>query len=233
MTIQDKSFKPNATFVAGVPSDLDFDTKVDQPRSLYQRYFKRVLDFAIVVLAAPLIVPIIIVLAALVARDGHFPLYRQNRVGKDGRIFSIWKLRTMVPNADAHLAKYLNENPSARQEWDKTQKLKDDPRTTRFGQALRRTSMDELPQLWNVFLGDMSLVGPRPMMTEQQCLYTGKAYYSLRPGITGFWQISERNGSSFAARASFDTRYFNEMKLSTDIRVLSKTFGVVLRGTGY
>ena len=139
----------------------------------------------------------------------------------------------MVPNADVHLADYLSKNPSAREEWDKTQKLKIDPRTTRFGQVLRRTSIDELPQLWNVLIGDMSLVGPRPMMTEQRCLYSGKAYYSLRPGITGFWQISERNGSSFAARASFDTRYFNEMTLSTDIKVLSKTFGVVLRGTGY
>lgn len=233
MTIQDKNFKPHATFVAGVPADLDLDANVDQQPGLYGRYFKRVLDFAIVVLAAPLIVPVIIILAALVARDGHFPLYRQNRVGKDGRIFSIWKLRTMVPNADVHLADYLSKNPSARQEWDKTQKLKIDPRTTRFGQVLRRTSIDELPQLWNVLIGDMSLVGPRPMMTEQQCLYSGKAYYSLRPGITGFWQISERNGSSFAARASFDTRYFNEMTLSTDIKVLSKTFGVVLRGTGY
>ncbi len=93
--------------------------------------------------------------------------------------------------------------------------------------------MDELPQLWNVFVGDMSLVGPRPMMTEQQDLYPGKAYYSLRPGLTGYWQISERNESSFAARASFDTRYFNDLKLLTDIDVLSKTVGVVLRGTGY
>lgn len=233
MTIQDKDFEHNATFVASATANLDFDADFEPRAGLYGRYFKRVVDLAIVVLAAPVVVPIVLLLAVLVARDGHSPFYRQDRVGKEGRIFSIWKLRTMVPNADRHLAEYLDANPTARGEWDETQKLKVDPRVTGFGQRLRKTSMDELPQLWNVFVGDMSLVGPRPMMTEQQDLYSGKAYYSLRPGLTGYWQISDRNSSSFAARASFDTRYSNELNLSTDISVLSKTIGVVVRGTGY
>ena len=233
MTIQDKDFKQNATFVASVANKLDFDTDGDQRISLYSRFFKRFLDFAIVLLASPVLVPVVMVLAFLVARDGHSPFYRQDRVGRDGRIFSMWKLRTMVLDADRHLAHYISENPAAHREWTESQKLKFDPRITSFGKKLRKSSMDELPQLWNVFVGDMSLVGPRPMMTEQQDLYPGNAYYSLRPGITGYWQISARNESSFAARASFDTRYFNELKLSTDVDVLSKTVGVVLRGTGY
>ena len=233
MTIQDSDIEQNAMFVASAATKLDFDADNRQPVTLYGRFFKRYLDFAIVVLAAPLVLPIVMVLAALVARDGHSPFYRQDRVGKDGRIFSMWKLRTMVPDADRHLAQYLDKNPKARREWDKTQKLKADPRIASFGRMLRKTSMDELPQLWNVFVGDMSLVGPRPMMTEQQDLYPGKAYYSMRPGLTGYWQISDRNESSFAARASFDTRYFNDLKLSTDIDVLSKTVGAVLRETGY
>lgn len=232
MTIQGKDFKQNATFVASAAADLDFDAKSEPRLGLYGRYFKRVFDFAVVVLTAPVVVPLIVLFAVLVARDGNSPFYRQDRVGKDGRVFSIWKLRTMLPNADRLLAEHLNKNPMARREWDENQKLKDDPRVTPFGHQLRKTSMDELPQLWNVFVGDMSLVGPRPMMTEQQGLYSGKAYYLMRPGLTGYWQISDRNGSSFAARASFDTRYSNEMSLSTDISVLSKTVGVVLRGTG-
>ena len=233
MTIQDKDFQQNATFIANVATKLDFEAHHGQRTNFYGRFFKRLLDFSVVVLAAPVVVPIVMVLAILVARDGHSPFYRQDRVGRGGRIFSMWKLRTMVPDADHHLALYLSMYPSARREWTESQKLKVDPRITRFGKKLRRTSMDELPQLWNVFVGEMSLVGPRPMMTEQQDLYPGKAYYSLRPGLTGYWQISDRNESSFAARASFDTRYFSELNLSTDVGVLSKTVGVVLRGTGY
>lgn len=232
MMIQDKDFEKNATFVASATANIDLDVAGERQSNLYCNYFKRVLDFVVVVLAAPFVLPIILVLAVLVARDGHSPFYRQDRVGKGGRIFSMWKLRSMTPNAKDSLAQYLRSNPAARQEWEETQKLKDDPRITSFGRLLRRTSMDELPQLWNVFVGDMSLVGPRPMMTEQRDLYPGTAYYSLRPGLTGYWQVSKRNESSFAARASFDTRYFNEQKLSTDIDVLSKTVGVVLRGTG-
>ncbi|MEP2028956.1 MAG: sugar transferase [Paracoccaceae bacterium] len=233
MTLQNNGFERNATLVASLPAKLAFDFGYGQRLSVYDRFFKRVLDLLIVVLAAPIVAPVVVMLAFLVARDGHSPFYRQDRVGRHGRIFSMWKLRTMVPDADRHLAQFLSKDPMARQEWAESQKLKADPRVTNFGRCLRRTSMDELPQLWNVFVGDMSLVGPRPMMTQQQDLYPGNAYYSMRPGLTGYWQISDRNESSFAARANFDTRYFNDMKLSTDIDILSKTVGVVLRGTGY
>jgi len=139
----------------------------------------------------------------------------------------------MVADADSRIAEHLERDPAARAEWDRTQKLKEDPRVTRFGQVLRRTSLDELPQLWNVLIGDMSLVGPRPMMTSQQALYPGLAYYALRPGITGYWQTSERNDTTFEARAFYDDAYEEDLSLSTDLRVLVRTVGVVLKATGY
>jgi lipopolysaccharide/colanic/teichoic acid biosynthesis glycosyltransferase len=144
----------------------------------------------------------------------------------------MWKLRSMVANADQLLSVYLAENPDARIEWDHSQKLRYDPRITRVGRIIRKTSLDELPQLWNVLRGDMSLVGPRPMMVDQQELYPGTAYYALRPGITGFWQVSVRNESSFSERAHFDADYLGRMSFVTDLKVLARTVSVVLNGTG-
>ena len=112
-------------------------------------------------------------------------------------------------------------------------KIVADPRVTPVGRLIRRFSIDELPQLWNVLKGDMSLVGPRPMMAGQQVLYPGVAYYALRPGITGTWQISDRNETSFAARADFDAAYEETLSFMGDLHILAATFGVVLRATGY
>lgn len=207
--------------------------RVSLPSGVYGRAAKRLLDITAILLALPVVLPLIALLALLVARDGHSPFYRQARVGRGGRIFTIWKLRTMVPDAEAKLAGYLAENAAARAEWNSTQKLKRDPRITRFGCFLRKSSLDELPQLWNVLKGDMSLVGPRPMMPEQQPLYPGRAYYALRPGITGLWQISDRNHTTFAARAEYDGAYARSLSLGTDVRILFATVGVVTRGTGY
>jgi lipopolysaccharide/colanic/teichoic acid biosynthesis glycosyltransferase len=145
----------------------------------------------------------------------------------------MWKIRTMVPQADRLLEAYLAENPEVRREWDLTQKLKCDPRITRFGGLLRKTSLDELPQLWNVFVGNMSLIGPRPMMVDQEGLYPGTAYYALRPGISGPWQVSKRNESSFAERAKYDTDYYLGLSFRGDLKILAQTVGVVLRSTGY
>ncbi len=131
------------------------------------------------------------------------------------------------------LQAYLAQNPKARAEWDATQKLKDDPRVTRLGRLLRKTSIDELPQLWNVVRGEMSLVGPRPMMISQRALYPGTAYYSLRPGITGFWQVSERNDCEFAQRARFDAEYDSRVSFAVDLSILIRTVQVVCRATGY
>jgi lipopolysaccharide/colanic/teichoic acid biosynthesis glycosyltransferase len=199
---------------------------------LYRSFGKRAFDLALILLALPVVLPVLIVLMALVMTDGGRPFYSQDRVGRGGRIYRIWKLRSMVTDADQKLEAHLAADPAARAEWDQMQKLRADPRITPMGRILRKCSLDELPQLWNVAKGDMSLVGPRPMMPDQQKLYPGRAYYALRPGITGPWQVSERNATSFAARARFDDRYQAELSFPTDLKLLTATVRVVLRATG-
>lgn len=212
---------------------VDYDAPTLK-RPIYVHYgVKRAFDVAAVLLSAVFVFPLIALIAAIVALDGHNPFYTQKRVGRNGRTFRIFKIRTMVHDADVLLDTYLNENPDAKLEWETTQKLKDDIRITRIGRILRKASVDELPQLLNVLNGSMSLVGPRPMMLCQESLYPGTAYYRLRPGITGFWQISERNNCSFQDRAHYDAAYEQQISLSTDLRVLWRTVAVVLRGTGY
>jgi len=203
------------------------------PTGFYRVRGKRFLDLVIIIASLPFVLPMIAVLALLVALDGGKPFFTQKRVGRHGRTFRILKLRSMVPNAEAQLQAFLKKDPVARDEWDRTQKLKCDPRITRVGRLLRRSSLDELPQLWNVLKGDMSLIGPRPMMTDQVDLYPGEAYFSLRPGITGPWQVSERNESEFADRARFDATYLKELSFRTDLKILVRTFGVMMRCTGY
>ena len=200
--------------------------------AFYRRMLKRPLDIFLVLFLLPIAAPLLLILIALAASDGRNPFYCQARVGKGGRIFNMWKLRTMVPNADTLLEAHLCTNPDARLEWDRNQKLRDDPRVTQIGHFLRKSSFDELPQLWNVLKGDMSLVGPRPMLPEQQPLYPGRAYYNLRPGITGLWQGSKRNECTFSGRADFDTAYDERLSFKADLAILIATFGVVLRGTG-
>ena len=216
-----------------LPQSSPHDRPAARHQGLYRARLKRGFDIGLILLALPVVLPLILGLALLVLLDGHQPFYTQPRIGRNGRIFRFWKLRTMVHNAEARLAEHLACDAGARAEWDHAQKLKCDPRITRFGLLLRKTSLDELPQLWNVLKGDMSLVGPRPMMPEQQPLYPGTAYYALRPGITGSWQVTDRNQSSFAARAEFDTAYEETLSLGTDLGILVATVAVVLRGTGY
>lgn len=199
---------------------------------LYRSAIKRPLDILLVLLTSPVVLPIVLLFALLVLRDGGRPFYSQPRIGQNGRTYRIWKLRSMVEDADQHLASYLAKHPEAEREWISTQKLRQDPRVTRFGRFLRRSSMDELPQLWNVLKGDMSLVGPRPMMPTQQEYYEGTAYYSLRPGITGYWQVSDRNRTTFSARAMYDDIYDRNLSFSGDVAILFRTVGVVMRATG-
>ncbi len=201
--------------------------------SVYRRFGKRSLDISLIILSAPAVIMIVAILAILVSLDGGNPFYKQKRIGRNGRQYTMWKLRSMVPDADARLDAYLTSNPKARIEWDRDQKLKQDPRITVFGRFLRKSSLDELPQLWNVFKGDMSLVGPRPMMPCQADIYPGTAYFHLAPGITGSWQVSARNASTFADRARFDTAYNQEISLWTDLKLLVATVRVVLRATGH
>lgn len=202
------------------------------PPGAYRRFIKRFLDVTLVLVSIVPVTILLTVLCALIALDGRTPLYFQKRVGRHGRIFNMWKLRSMVPNAGDQLEAYLESTPEARAEWELTQKLRYDPRITKIGAIIRKTSLDELPQLVNVLKGDMSLVGPRPMMVDQRTIYPGTAYFEMRPGITGMWQTSVRNESSFSERAIYDARYFREMSLMTDITLIARTFQVVAKGTG-
>lgn len=224
-------------FSAGLtmPGDANVQAAHALPprKGIYRHAFKRILDVSIIVLAAPVVVPVVAALAVAVARDGGKPFYSQMRVGRGGKRFRMWKLRSMVSDADERMEDYLAAHPEARVEWDSTQKLKHDPRITAVGKILRQTSLDELPQLWNVLMGEMSLVGPRPIMLSQQVIYPGVAYYLLRPGCTGFWQTAGRNRTTFEARAEYDTAYEEALSFKTDLKILFDTIGVMLRGTGY
>jgi len=199
---------------------------------LYRSTLKRLFDIAFVVAASVIVLPLVAVLSVIVALDGGSPFYVQTRVGLKGRTFRMVKLRSMVQDADRKLADYLAAHPEAAAEWRQTQKLRRDPRVTWIGRVIRRTSLDELPQFWNVLKGDMSVVGPRPMMPSQRDLYPGQAYYALRPGVTGLWQIGERNNTSFASRARFDADYYHIVGFGVDVGIILRTIRVVLRGTG-
>ena len=214
------------------PSERGPDLSKGRVKYRLYLFIKRAFDLSAVLMIAPAALFAIGILALLVRLDGSSAFYRQPRIGKDGRTFMLWKLRTMVPHAERKLESYLAAHPQARLAWNQSQKLRDDPRVTAIGRYLRKYSLDELPQLLNVLLGDMSLVGPRPILPEQRQLYEGMAYYRLRPGLTGLWQIGRRNEATFAERAVIDTEYFHRMSLFTDIWILSKTPIVVLKGTG-
>jgi exopolysaccharide production protein ExoY len=211
----------------------EFAGSLPDTTGLYRRFFKRAFDIAMVFALVLIVLPVVLVFGLLIRLDGGPALYSQARVGRKGRVFRCWKLRTMQVDAERRLAELIASDPQARAEWSNRQKLRNDPRITPIGRILRKTSLDELPQLWNVLRGDMSLVGPRPMMPDQATLYPGRAYYALRPGLTGFWQISDRNETSFAGRAAFDTEYSLRLSFLTDMMVLIATAWVVVRGTGY
>ncbi len=233
MTLQTTDIELKAQAVAVTRDRVINIQRKSGIRRAYVATLKPLLDAVLVIVALPIVLPLIAVLALLISLDGGSPFYTQKRVGKDGRIFRMWKLRTMVADADCLLADYLAHNPVAAAEWNATQKLKNDPRITRLGRVLRKASIDELPQLFNVLNGTMSLVGPRPFMVDQAQYYHGNSYYDLRPGITGLWQISDRNDCDFVERVRYDNAYARRVSLKTDIAILWRTISVVLRGTGY
>lgn len=215
-------------------ADTSFSSRVLSGLSFYSVIGKRALDLVLTVLSLPVTLPVMIICALALMIEGGHPFYTQERLGRNGKRFRILKLRTMVRDADACLEAYLVRDPALRAEWDATQKLKNDPRITRVGRLLRVTSLDELPQLWNVIKGEMSLVGPRPMMTDQLSLYGDpQDYFALKPGLTGLWQVSSRNESTFAFRAAADSLYYRDLGFASDIKLIWLTFGVVAKGTGY
>ena len=172
-----------------------------------------------------------LMLAYLVRRDGGPATFAHRRIGRGGRVFGCLKFCSMVPDAEARLAAVLASDPVARAEWEATRKLKNDPRVTRVGALLRKTSLDELPQLINVLRGDMSLVGPRPVTASELETYYGAAaehYHQVRPGITGLWQVSGRNDVSYAHRVALDVAYVSRPSLIEDIRLLLATPAAIL-----
>lgn len=198
------------------------------------RFLKRIFDifgsFAIMLVLSP----VLLFLAYTVSRDGGKPIYGHERIGRDGRKFKCLKFRSMVVNSQEVLAELLANDPVAREEWDKDFKLKNDPRITKIGSFIRKTSLDELPQLWNVFIGEMSLVGPRPIVEAELERYAGDVDYYLmaKPGMTGLWQVSGRNDIDYDTRVYFDAWYVKNWALWNDIAILFKTINVVLKKDG-
>lgn len=205
------------------------------PSGFYARYGKRALDLAIVLPSLPFVIPLVLLCALANLASGNSVFYTQRRLGQHGRVFRIWKLATMHPQAHRMLDDLLANDPDRAREWETTQKLKDDPRVTRVGSFFRRTSIDEFPQLFNVLKGDMSLLGPRPMMLEQIELYgpTLDVYMSMKPGISGKWQVSERNDAHFRRRAQIDVDYAAELSLGADLMLVWQTIRTLIRSTGY
>ena len=206
--------------------------KLERP---YFKVGKRAFDILILLIIAPVLLPLIAVLWCLVRLDGGPGMFVQERVGRNGKIYRCIKLRTMVIDAEKVLADICANDPKAAYEWQLNQKLKVDPRITKLGRYLRATSLDELPQIFNVICGDMSFVGPRPFLPSQKLAYDragGNAYYHIRPGITGLWQVHGRGQTSFVTRVLFDEDYAKRLSLWTDLVLLLKTAFVVLRKTG-
>lgn len=209
--------------------------KLDVFPPRYLSWAKRFFDIVGAVIILVLSAPLMMVVALLIILDSPGKvLYRQQRVGQGGLPFKMLKFRSMYSPSDEKLENLLEDNPHYRVNWQQYQKLLKDPRLTPVGRIIRRLSIDELPQLWNVLKGEMSLVGPRPILQEQVDIY-GDAlnlYILSRPGITGLWQINGRNLISFSERVRWDEYYINHWNLMLDIYILARSIGVVLRGEG-
>ena len=202
--------------------------------TLYATYLKRVVDIVLAVLMLPILVPVIALLWLMVRRDGGAGFFGHKRVGRDGKTFRCWKMRSMQVDAEAKLISHLRVNPAAAAEWARDHKLVNDPRITRIGSFLRKSSLDELPQIWNVLKGEMSFVGPRPVVPDELGRYGASkwAYLQARPGITGLWQVSGRNDVSYDDRVAMDVRYSTDIRFGNDMWIMVKTAGAVVYGTG-
>lgn len=195
---------------------------------------KRTLDILGALALGLIFSPLMLVIVVLTRREGGSVIYKHRRVGLNGKMFGCLKFRTMVPNADQVLRELLESDPALKAEWVRDHKLRNDPRITRLGRFLRRTSLDELPQIWNVLRGEMSLVGPRPVVREELLRYgrSVRVYLSTKPGITGLWQVTGRNDTDYRRRVALDAYYARNQNLLLDMYILFKTTGVVLGGSG-
>ena len=207
-----------------------------QSRSLaFRLSIKRVMDIAGAAALLLCLSPVLALCAALVRLTSKGPLlYRHNRIGKNGQLFPIWKFRTMYTDADRILADYLESDPEAHAEWNRNFKLHIDPRVTSVGRVLRRFSLDELPQLWNVLCGHMSLVGPRPIVNDEIRRFGASfhVYCVVRPGMTGLWQVSGRSRTTYEQRVRMDEEYVRTWSMTSDLIILCRTVGVVVKADG-
>ncbi len=195
--------------------------------SLRYRVLKRAFDIALIVLSTPVLLLVVALVAVLVRWGSHGPVfYSHRRIRQNGAFFSMWKFRTMCVNSAEVLEEYLTTHPKARSEWNRTHKLKCDPRVTPVGRFLRKYSIDELPQIWNVLRGQMTLVGPRPIVAAEVEKY-GEGFYSycrVKPGLTGLWQVSGRSELSYPQRVALDCAYVKHWSLRRDVFILLRTF---------
>lgn len=204
------------------------------PSGFYSRFGKRAFDITFALLLLPVLMPVIFLLWCIVRRDGGPGFFGHTRVGRNGKPFKCWKVRSMVVDAEARLQAHLDTNPEAAAEWARDHKLTNDPRINRLGHLLRTTSLDELPQIWNVLKGEMSFVGPRPIVTKELKKYGSSVstYLVQKPGITGLWQVSGRNNISYDERVALDVAYLSCVSFFKDLGIIAMTASAVLSRTG-
>lgn len=219
---------------------LDHSTKRIKPHrqkaivGLYERGGKRLFDLAVCLTILPIVGLTIIILWCAATTVGPSGFFGHRRVGRNGVVFHCWKIRTMIADADGALLRLFHQRPETKHEWATNRKLENDPRVLPFGKFLRRASLDELPQIWNVIRGDMSLVGPRPVTRSELSLFgdARKDYLSVRPGITGLWQVKARRAPCYIRRVKLDRRYAKNISFGLDLRILFWTLPVLFRPTG-
>lgn len=222
----------HGSFSAAAPAAGQLGAGLRDPFALF---VKRILDITVALLLLILAIPFAALISLAIVLDSRGPVFFGHpRIGKGKRLFRLWKFRTMVKDADTVLEQYLSAHPDLRAEWMETHKLKNDPRVTRVGRLLRRSSLDELPQLISVLRGEMSMVGPRPIVADEVPKYGSMfdLYLQVKPGLTGLWQASGRTDTSYRKRIALDLRYLQERTLWLDLWVLLKTVKVVLLGHG-
>lgn len=217
-----------------IRGELAFELKINL-LSPWNRAAKRIIDLSLLLLGSILVIPLaVIIWIAIVIESGRPGIFRHERIGRGPQKFMAWKYRTMVKNAQTVFEEALEADPELKREWDLKQKLKKDPRLTKVGKVLRRFSLDELPQLWNVFRGDMSLVGPRPITEREVQRYSSgfDLYTQVLPGLTGLWQVSGRSNLSYEDRVWLDTHYVRNWSVWLDLVILVRTIWVVIAGVG-
>ena len=207
-----------------------------EPSSLFRYHvIKRAVDILLVILSIPILVPALFLVGMVVKLTSPGPaFFSHRRICRDGAFFSMWKFRTMCVNSSDVLEQYLSKHPKARAEWAKSHKLRNDPRITPVGLFLRRFSLDELPQVWNVLRGQMSLVGPRPIVAAEVEKYADcfEYYCRVKPGVTGLWQVSGRSKLTYDERVALDRRYVTTWSLFFDVKILLSTFRSVVNRDG-